>query len=92
MECRLFPYTIYVRSCRGDRVSIALHSDTRCPQKQQLLPPLPEAKRLVTEFCREAFPQLAADICLETWLECRLRRLRERIRGAARRWVRLARR
>ena len=72
-ECRLFPFTLYVRK-PGDRlVSIGYHSDTRCPQKQALLPPDADARAIVASFGEEAFPGLKLDITHETAQE-RLRR------------------
>lgn len=85
MECRLFPYTIYTRSRTADSVSIAFHSDTRCPLKDQLRMPRPAAKRMIAEFCRDAFPPALIEVRAETWFERLRRRLRDRIRAAIRR-------
>jgi Fe-S-cluster containining protein len=84
MECRLFPHTIYMRNRAADRVSVVVHSDTRCPQKEKLKMTDAAARGLVAEFCREAFPGAVVEMHMESRFE-RLRRVFREILVAVRR-------
>lgn len=78
-ECRLFPFTLFVRKQGADLVSIGYHSDTRCPLKQALIAPDAEARAIVANFGEEAFPRSKLEVSRETTLE----RLRRRTAAAA---------
>ena len=76
-ECRLFPFTLYVRKPNDDLVSIGYHSDTRCPLKTTLLPADCDARAIVTSFAEEAFPGLQVEITRESTFERFQRRTKE---------------
>ncbi len=91
-ECRLFPYTLFVREQRKDFVSIGYHSHTRCPLKNALLSSDANAQQTVIDFGTEAFPgarlavrkQSAVEVHLRKGLSSILRMLsgvREVVRG-----------
>ena len=73
-ECRLFPFTLFVRKGGEGVVSLGYHCDTRCPMKGRLAMPKAEVVRLVAEFGQDAFGDRT---------EVRAERLFERLRRRA---------
>lgn len=59
-ECALFPHTLYLKKQDGSDFTICIHSDTKCPQKKQLLSSKDDAEKLVLEFATEAFGESAS--------------------------------
>ena len=55
VECRIFPHTIGKISFYHGQISLTVHARSNCPQKQILLLPWDETKRLVSLFARDAF-------------------------------------
>jgi Fe-S-cluster containining protein len=79
IECRLFPYTLYVRRAGDGHASLGYHGRTRCPQKAALLPSDAEARAMVTRFGRQAFGERVG---LEVSREGLIERLRRRASSA----------
>jgi len=75
-DCRLFPFTLFVRRRTDDGLSLGYHSDTRCPLKATLLASDHEARTIVRQFGNEALPGAAIEVTPETTLERLKRRAR----------------
>src|SRR5262249_30822696 len=78
-ECRLFPFTLFVRKQADGLVSIGYHSDTRCPMKIDLLPPDEVARDMITSFGAEAFPGVEVKVTRESLGEMLRRRTLESV-------------
>lgn len=68
-DCRLFPFTLFVRRRENDRLSLGYHSDTHCPLKNRLLPSGDEAEEILRGFGREAVPGATIEVARETGFE-----------------------
>jgi Fe-S-cluster containining protein len=55
IECRLFPYTLGSINKENNCVAITYHERTLCPNKENLLMPDKEARKLILSFAHEAF-------------------------------------
>jgi len=73
-ECRLFPFTLFVRQQTSHTVSLGYHCDTRCPMKTELLLAADEADAMVSDFGREAFPVMSVEALRESLIESLKRR------------------
>lgn len=62
IECRLFPYTLYMKRRDSNGVTMGFHSRTNCPQKEKLLMQEIEAKELIRHFARNAFGDINIEI------------------------------
>jgi Fe-S-cluster containining protein len=78
-ECRLFPFTLFVRQQKSHAVSLGYHCDTRCPLKTELLRSEDEAQAIVSDFGREAFPAMSVEVAKMSRIKCWQRRV---LRGA----------
>ena len=78
-ECRLFPFTLFVRKPSDGLVSLGYHSDTNCPLKAMLLPSEAEARAIVASFGEEAFTDAQLQITPESTFEWLRRRTKEAV-------------
>ncbi len=55
VDCRLFPYVMRFVSRTAEKVKIAYHTRSDCPQKNAVLIPEAEARALIMEFGEKVF-------------------------------------